>query len=62
MEVDPKTDKIVQCRGFGNNQSEKGGKAKSQDIFDFEKEFACFINEEKSNKKTHKKPKKQEVA
>ena len=36
--------KIVQCKGFRNNQINRGGTAKSQDITDFEKAYQMYLD------------------
>lgn len=36
--------KIVQCKGFRNNRTNRGGTAKSQDITDFEKAYQMYLD------------------
>lgn len=36
--------KIVQCKGFRNNQTDRGGTAKSQDIIEFEKAYQMYLD------------------
>lgn len=36
--------RIIQCRGYANNVESNGGKPKTQDIIDFEKDYQSFLN------------------